>query len=310
MIPGFIILHKKLLEWGWFKNHETLAAFIYLLLKANHKDSVYMGVEIKRGEVVFGREKASFETGISEQSWRTCLQRLKSTSEIVTRSTSKFSIITICNYSDYQDNKKKINQHINQHINLESTSNQPHLNNENNITIRKYICPPEVMNESLEGNIKGSGVSNLEIQTNSDQGTRIPEGPEEPNEIANGGTDKYAAGSSGKSRNDRCPQEVPRRVLEYEEIISYMNSVFKSKYKPTSKSFGPMLHARMEEGYPVAAFKAVIDHRYKIWHDDEKMKQYLRPDTLFRPKHFEIYVEQARMDLNKKKHSEETEVVV
>ncbi len=36
--------------------------------------------------------------------------------------------------------------------------------------------------------------------------------------------------------------------------------------------------------------KSVVDKKTSDWLNDEKMNQYLNPETLFRPKKFEIYL--------------------
>ena len=69
-----------------------------------------MGHEINRGQIVVGRKALSESTGISEQSIRTSLEHLKSTSEITSKSTNKFTIITLCNYEIYQGDENEINQ--------------------------------------------------------------------------------------------------------------------------------------------------------------------------------------------------------
>lgn len=117
-----------MVEWQWYKVPEMVHLFIHLLFIANHKDGDWQGIKIKRGQVVTGRKTLSVTTGISEQSIRTCLTRLKSTSEITIKSTNKFSIITICNYDKYNTEKAPTNQHINQPANQQSTSNQPATN--------------------------------------------------------------------------------------------------------------------------------------------------------------------------------------
>lgn len=124
-MDGWIKLHRIFLDWEWFKDSKMVHLFAYLLLNANHKDGKWQGIDIKRGQLITGRKKINEETGISEQSIRTCINRLKSTSEITIKSTSKHSIITICNYDKYNDYINDINQHNNQHTNQPSTSNQP-----------------------------------------------------------------------------------------------------------------------------------------------------------------------------------------
>jgi len=127
-MEGWIKLHRKFLEWEWFKMPEMVQLFIFLLISANHEVKKWQGIEIKRGEYLTGRESLSLKTGLSQQVIRTCLNRLKSTSEITIKSTNKYSIISICKYDSYQYNLNDANQQINQQTNQQSTSNQPATN--------------------------------------------------------------------------------------------------------------------------------------------------------------------------------------
>jgi hypothetical protein len=104
-MEGWIKLHRRLLNWEWFTTPNMTQLFIYLLLTATHKDGKFKGYNIKRGQTVVGLTSLNKKTGISVRSLRTCINRLKSTGEITVQATNKFSIITICNYDSYNDNK-------------------------------------------------------------------------------------------------------------------------------------------------------------------------------------------------------------
>lgn len=102
-MPGWIKLHRKLVEWEWYQDIPCKTLFIHLLLIANHKPSRWKGISVGVGQVITGRYALSEETGLSEQEIRTALNKLKSTSEITIKPTNKFSLITICKYEDYQE---------------------------------------------------------------------------------------------------------------------------------------------------------------------------------------------------------------
>lgn len=142
-MKGYIKLERKLLNWGWFKNDNMLRFWVYLLLMAQHQDTYFDGILLKRGEVLFGRKQASKDTGISEQSIRTCINRLKSTNEITTKSTNKYTIITILKYDEYQNNNKKSTTKSTKKLtNNQPTTNQQlttykNVNNDKNVN--KYI---------------------------------------------------------------------------------------------------------------------------------------------------------------------------
>jgi len=102
MHRGYIKLWRKIVDWSWYQDANTLATFIHLIIKCNHKDTVYMGHPVPRGSCVCGRFKLSKDIGLSERSVRTCLEHLKSTNDLTIKTTNKFSIISIANYESYQ----------------------------------------------------------------------------------------------------------------------------------------------------------------------------------------------------------------
>ena len=80
----------------------------------------------------------------------------------------------------------------------------------------------------------------------------------------------------------------------YREVISYLNQEANKNYKSTSKASRRLIRGRVKEGYDIEDFKRVIDIKVISWLNDEKMNNYLRPETLFGPK-FESYLnEKAR----------------
>lgn len=101
-MEGWIKLHSKFLEWEWIDDPKMVSLFLHLLLKANYRANNWKGTQVKRGQMVAGLKALNKTTGISIQSLRTCIGRLKSTGEITVQSTNKFSVITICNYDRYQ----------------------------------------------------------------------------------------------------------------------------------------------------------------------------------------------------------------
>lgn len=102
MNVGWIKLHRQILNWEWYSDTNTFRLFIHLLLTANFKDQKYQGKLIKKGSLLTGRDKLSYETGLSVREVRTCLERLKLTNEIAIKSNSKGTEIQIVNYDKYQ----------------------------------------------------------------------------------------------------------------------------------------------------------------------------------------------------------------
>ena len=125
---GYIKLHRQLLDWGWYKDQNTKAVFLHLLMTASYKDNVFNGYHIKPGQVVCGRKQLAHDLGLSESTIRTSLKHLISTNEITIKSTNRFSIITIENWGKYQLNDVEINQQINQQPNHQLTSKTEKIN--------------------------------------------------------------------------------------------------------------------------------------------------------------------------------------
>ena len=128
MHNGWIKLHRKFLSWEWYQDANTARLFIHLLIKSNHKDKKWKGHLIRKGQVLTGRKMLAKELDISEQNVRTSIRRLISTNEITIKPTNQFSIITICNYENYQSGEIESNQQTNQPANQRLTSNQPATN--------------------------------------------------------------------------------------------------------------------------------------------------------------------------------------
>ena len=126
-MSGWIKIHRKFLDWEWFNKSEAVHLFLYMLIKANHKDNKWQGNDVKRGQFISSLGNISSATGITIQQIRTILKKLEKTNEIVVKSTSQFTIVTICKYECYQDENEEANKPITnnqQTINKQSTTNK------------------------------------------------------------------------------------------------------------------------------------------------------------------------------------------
>ena len=101
-LNGFIKLHRKLVAWGWYQDCVVKDVFLHLLLTANFKDSQWMGVTLKKGQLVTSYKHLSEDLAFSVRQVRTAIDKLKSTGEITTEATNRFTIITVVNWEEYQ----------------------------------------------------------------------------------------------------------------------------------------------------------------------------------------------------------------
>lgn len=84
------------------------------------------------------------------------------------------------------------------------------------------------------------------------------------------------------------PKKQKNKEL-YSEIVSYLNKKAGTKYRPSTPITQALIRARESEGFSLDDFKIVIDKKCAEWIGDERMEQYLRPETLFGTK-FEAYL--------------------
>lgn len=73
------------------------------------------------------------------------------------------------------------------------------------------------------------------------------------------------------------------------DIILYLNQKCSTKYLSDTNSNKKHIVARLNENFTLEDFKKVIDKKFVDWGTDEKMRKYLRPETLFGSK-FESYL--------------------
>ena len=99
---GFIVLQRKILSWDWYKDSNTKAVFLHLLLTANYEPGEWRGVKIKAGQRITSISKLSNELDLSFKEIRTALKHLQKTGEVACESTSQYTVITIKNYERYQ----------------------------------------------------------------------------------------------------------------------------------------------------------------------------------------------------------------
>lgn len=107
MQGDYVKLNRNILNWEWWSDIKTCRLFVYCLLKANWKDAKFRGTDVKRGSFVSSVAKMSCETQLSEREIRTALNHLKSTGEVTSKSTSRYTIFTVVNYDLYQESDKQ-----------------------------------------------------------------------------------------------------------------------------------------------------------------------------------------------------------
>lgn len=98
--------------------------------------------------------------------------------------------------------------------------------------------------------------------------------------------DFYQSQATYKAKTSEAPK--PSQLVE--DVILYFNQVSGKKFSAKSKNTIGNINARASEGHSLDAFKTVIDNKTASWLNHPKYNKFLRPETLFCPKHFESYL--------------------
>lgn len=93
----------------------------------------------------------------------------------------------------------------------------------------------------------------------------------------------------------------PTAPIPHKEIIEYLNTKANTKYRHTTKTTQRLIRARFNEGFGKQDFFTVIDKKAAEWKTDDKMVEYLRPQTLFGTK-FESYLQKAKAATRQKEY--------
>ena len=107
----YLKLYRAIISSSKFSNPIELKIWIWLLCKASWKDrnipikigKNFINVSLKRGQLLFGRNKAEEFLHIDGSTIYKILQKFVLDKDISIKSNNQFSIITVIKYNDYQD---------------------------------------------------------------------------------------------------------------------------------------------------------------------------------------------------------------
>jgi len=103
---GFVKLWRKSLQSEVWRDSTLWRLWTWCLMKATYREcEQVVGRKLVRllpGQFIFGRRRASYETGLSESATRSAIKTLTKLGNITIKTTNKYSIITIVNWESYQ----------------------------------------------------------------------------------------------------------------------------------------------------------------------------------------------------------------
>ena len=102
MSNGWVKIHRSLLDWEWWDSPDTVMLWLTILLSVNHEPKKWHGMVIQPGEMVTSLEALAKKSRLSVRRVRTSLNRLKSTQEVTYKTTSRFTLIKVVKWGDFQ----------------------------------------------------------------------------------------------------------------------------------------------------------------------------------------------------------------
>jgi uncharacterized phage protein (TIGR02220 family) len=90
------------------------------------------------------------------------------------------------------------------------------------------------------------------------------------------------------------PDHVPKKPkaknynTEAAQVLEYLNQVCGTRFQPVQASLG-LIASRLREGATVDEMRGVVDRKHKEWAADSKMREFLRPKTLFNATNYASY---------------------
>lgn len=139
---GYIKIDRKLKDWQWKTNPNTLALWIHILLEANYEDRTWKGIEVPKGTLITSLKSLSEKTGLTVQQTRTALSNIQTTHEITIKSTNKYTLITVNKWEQYQGSSKTTTNKI--------TNKKEETQQTNNTQINNTIRNKEIKNKEIE----------------------------------------------------------------------------------------------------------------------------------------------------------------
>ena len=147
-MKGWISLHRKILDNPVLtrgRQYSRFEAFVYMLLKANHKDNkALIGnnlIIIKKGSFITSQKKLMKEFNWGSSRLRTFLKLLESDGMIETNTNTISTHITVNNYKELQGlrNTNELQTKHKQTANKLQTKTNNNVNNDNNVNKKEIF---------------------------------------------------------------------------------------------------------------------------------------------------------------------------
>ncbi len=159
MEQGYIRLYRKIMQKGWYKNSKYVHLWAHLLLKANHQPNEFFWngetIKVKEGQFISGRKQLSDETGLAQSTIEKILKLFEKEHQIEQQKTTKFRLIIILKWRDYQNcgqqkEQQRNNRGTTEEQQRDTNKNDKNEKNEKNEKKREVAFAPPSLSEVSE----------------------------------------------------------------------------------------------------------------------------------------------------------------
>jgi hypothetical protein len=157
MNNGWIKIHRKISDKGWYKHSDYVHLWMHLLIKASHCEMEFFSkgqtVILKPGQFITGRQVLNKETGIHESKIERILNVFEKEKQIEQQKSNIGRLISILSWDKYQISEQQMNNGWTtdeQRMNNERTTDEQPVNTYKNVKNTKNVN--NVKNEKKENN--------------------------------------------------------------------------------------------------------------------------------------------------------------
>ena len=184
MQRGYIRLWRKLADSkSASRGANHIAVMVWMLLHANWCERYINGICVERGQLVTSVASISTDLRISVQSVRTVLHNLTTDGFLTIKSTNKFSVVTILNFSTYQAEETPDQQTNQQTSNKQVTNKQQQQNNYNNYNNYNMCCPNNINNNVYNKEQNPDSTSNTATENKEKKKRNVASKPSSAQEV-------------------------------------------------------------------------------------------------------------------------------
>ena len=113
---GWIKLHRSLINWEWYDDHNATRLLVHLLISVNYEDKKWKGQVIKAGSMVLSWDTLAASVHLSAQQVRTAMAKLESSGEVTRQATNRNQLVTLVKWEDLQSKEALDNRPSNKQI--------------------------------------------------------------------------------------------------------------------------------------------------------------------------------------------------